>query len=74
MELVRDRKTREPAPEETKRVQAECLRRGVIFPTAGVYGNVVRFLVPLTIPDDALLEGLAVLGEAFASATKRATA
>jgi len=74
MELVRDRKTREPALEETKRVQAECLRRGVIFPTAGVYGNVVRFLVPLTIPDDALLEGLAVLGEAFAGKAKRATA
>lgn len=72
MELVRDRKTREPATEETKRIQTETLRRGVIFPTAGVYGNVVRFLVPLTIPDDALLEGLAVLGEAFASTTKRA--
>lgn len=42
----------------------------MIFPTAGVYGNVVRFLVPLVTPDDALLEGLAVLGEAFAAATK----
>lgn len=70
IELVRDRKSREPAPEETKRVQAEALKRGVIFPTAGLYGNVVRFLVPLTIPDDALLEGIAVLGEAFGAATK----
>jgi len=70
IELVRDRKSREPAPEETKRVQGEALKRGVIFPTAGLYGNVVRFLVPLTIPDDALLEGIAVLGEAFAAAAK----
>lgn len=70
LELVRDRKTREPDPETTKRVQVEALKRGVIFPTAGVYGNVVRFLVPLTITDDALLEGLSVLAEAFAAATK----
>lgn len=74
MELVRDRKTREPAPEETKRVQVEALKRGVIFPTAGVYGNVVRFLVPLTIPDDALLEGLSVLEEAFAATMNKAAA
>ncbi len=72
MELVRDRKTREPDPDVTKRVQMEALARGVIFPTAGVYGNVVRFLVPLNVPDDALLEGLAVLGEAFAAVTKSA--
>jgi len=70
VELVTDRKTREPDPGTTKRVQLEALRRGVVFPTAGVYGNVVRFLIPLTIPDEALLEGLAVLSEAFAAATK----
>lgn len=70
MELVRDRKTREPAPEDTKRVQMEALKRGVIFPTAGVYANVVRFLMPLTISDDALLEGLSVLEEAFAATAK----
>ncbi|MCR4392024.1 MAG: 4-aminobutyrate--2-oxoglutarate transaminase [Candidatus Acetothermia bacterium] len=70
MELVRDRKTKEPAPEITKAVQQEALRRGVVFPTAGLYGNVIRFLVPLTTPDDALAEGLAVLGEAFAAAVK----
>ncbi len=66
IELVRDRKTREPDPETTKRVQLEALKRGVVFPIAGVYGNVVRFLVPLTIPDDALLEGIEVLREALA--------
>ncbi len=69
VELVRDRRSREPAPEETKRVQVEALKRGVIFPTAGVYGNVVRFLVPLTVTDDALFEGIEVLGEALAAAT-----
>lgn len=70
IELVRDRKTREPDADTTKRVQVEALKRGVVFPTAGVYGNVVRFLVPLTIPDEALLEGLSVLGEGFAAAKR----
>ncbi len=67
VELVKDRHTKEPASEETKQVQKEALKRGVIFPTAGVYGNVIRFLVPLVTPDDALEEGLEVLRMAFAA-------
>jgi len=65
MELVKDPATKTPAKEETARIQKEALRRGLIFPTAGVYGNVIRFLVPLTIPDDALAEGIALLEQAF---------
>ncbi|HEC63472.1 MAG TPA: aminotransferase class III-fold pyridoxal phosphate-dependent enzyme, partial [Candidatus Acetothermia bacterium] len=67
-ELVRDPITKEPAKEETSRIQKEALKRGLIFPTAGVYGNVIRFLLPLVTPDDALEEGLAILGEAFQAA------
>ncbi|MGC8963100.1 MAG: 4-aminobutyrate--2-oxoglutarate transaminase [Candidatus Bipolaricaulaceae bacterium] len=74
MELVKDRKTKEPAPEITKAVQQEALRRGVIFATAGLYGNVIRFLLPLTTPEDAVLEGLSVLEEAFQAALARAPA
>jgi len=33
--------------------------------TAGTYGNVLRFLPPLVIPDALLEEGLDLLGEAF---------
>lgn len=65
IELVKDRATKEPAPELTKAVQREALNRGVIFPTAGLYGNVIRFLLPLVTPEDALLEGLSILEEAF---------
>ncbi len=68
MELVKDPATKTPAKEETSRIQKEALKRGLIFPTAGVYGNVIRFLVPLTIPDDALEEGLAILEQAFEAA------
>lgn len=65
VELVKDRATKEPAPELTKAIQREALSRGLIFPTAGLHGNVIRFLLPLTTPEDALLEGLAILEEAF---------
>lgn len=65
MELVKDRQTKEPAPELTKAIQREALRRGLIFPTAGLHGNVIRFLLPLVTPEDAVLEGLNILEEAF---------
>lgn len=68
MEIVKDRGSKEPYPELTKAVQLEALRRGVVFPTAGIYSNVIRFLVPLVIPEDALAEGISVLGEAFEAA------
>lgn len=65
LELVRDRKTREPAPEETARVIAACHQRGLIILSAGKYSNVIRILVPLIITDEQLGEGLAVLESAF---------
>lgn len=65
LELVKDRTTKEPDKERTARVQAEALKRGLLLLTAGTYGNVVRVLVPLTIDDAALAEGLAVLEQAF---------
>ncbi len=68
MELVRDRRTKEPAAEETKRVAKEAIARGLIFPTAGLYSNVIRVLVPLVISDAELQEGLEILDEAFAAA------
>ena len=70
MELVRDRNTKEPATEETKRVSQEAIKRGLIFPTAGVYGNVIRVLVPLVVSDEEIAEALEILDEAFA-ATER---
>lgn len=73
-ELVKDRKTKEPAPEVAKAVQKEALARGVIFATAGLYGNVIRFLLPLTTPEDALLEGLAILEESFHAVLAKAPA
>lgn len=65
LELVKDRVTKEPDKDRTARVQAEALKRGLLILTAGTYGNVVRVLVPLTVDEATLAEGLAVLEQAF---------
>ena len=62
MELVRDRKTKEPADKETAAILAAAREKGLIILRCGVHHNVIRTLMPLTIPDDLLEEGLDILG------------
>lgn len=47
-----DPDTGEPDAELTTRVQQAALAQGLLLLTCGIYGNVIRFLYPLTIPDD----------------------
>ncbi len=68
MELVKDRETREPAKELTGKITAEALKRGLLLLSAGTYGNVVRVLVPLTVEEAVLEEGLEVMAEALKAA------
>jgi 4-aminobutyrate aminotransferase/(S)-3-amino-2-methylpropionate transaminase len=68
LELVRDPATKEPAPELASAVIEEALRRGLILLKAGVYGNCIRVLCPLTISEGELEEALAVWEEALAAA------
>jgi 4-aminobutyrate aminotransferase/(S)-3-amino-2-methylpropionate transaminase len=56
-----------PNPELTAKVAAACHARGLLVLTAGTYGNVLRFLPPLVIPEHLLREGLDLLDEAFAA-------
>ncbi len=67
MELVEDRATKKPAKGLTGRIAQHALRNGAIFPTAGLYGNVIRVLAPLVITDDQIDEGMEILEEAFAA-------
>ncbi len=68
LELVKDRTTKEPDKDKATRVQAEALKRGLLLLTTGTYGNVIRALVPLTVEDAILAEGLDALDAAFAAA------
>jgi 4-aminobutyrate aminotransferase/(S)-3-amino-2-methylpropionate transaminase len=66
MELVRDRGTKEPADKEAARILAAAREKGLIVLRAGTHHNVIRTLMPLTIPDEQLDEGLDILGSALA--------
>ena len=53
--------TAEPDAAFTGRVREEALKRGLILLTCGVYGNVIRFLAPLTIPEAVFDEALDII-------------
>lgn len=63
VELVRDRGTREAAPELAGRVVVEALRRGVLLLGGGIYGNVLSLSPPFVITREQLDAALRVLGE-----------
>jgi 4-aminobutyrate aminotransferase/(S)-3-amino-2-methylpropionate transaminase len=67
IELVHDPGSKEPAPELAAAVVDGALRRGLILLKAGVHGNCIRVLCPLTISDGELGEGLDVWEEALAA-------
>ena len=60
--------TDKPSPEFTNKVREEALKRGLILLTCGVYGNVIRFLPPLTVPDAVFDEALDVLEDSVRAA------
>ncbi|BDB26843.1 4-aminobutyrate transaminase [Cupriavidus sp. TA19] len=54
-----------PDPDFTRTVQNRALEKGLLLLSCGVYGNVIRFLFPLTIQDEVMNEGLDILAEAL---------
>jgi 4-aminobutyrate aminotransferase/(S)-3-amino-2-methylpropionate transaminase len=55
--------TKQPATEFVAQLKKACYESGVIILSAGVHGNVIRFLTPLVITDEQLEEGLDIIGE-----------
>jgi 4-aminobutyrate aminotransferase len=50
IELVSDKKTKEPlSPEKCSEISLQLLNKGIIFTPCGRYGNVFRFMPPLTV-------------------------
>ncbi|KGK41921.1 4-aminobutyrate aminotransferase [Nitrincola sp. A-D6] len=64
MELIDEQG--QPQPELTAKVVAKARDKGLILISCGLYGNVVRILVPLTVPDAQLQQGLDIISECFA--------
>jgi len=65
VELVKDRKTKEPATKETAQIVQECIKNGVFVPSAGINKNLLRMLVSLEITDEQLNEALDVIERAI---------
>ena len=57
--------TTEPDADLTRTVAAAAHQQGLVVLTCGTYGNVLRFLPPLSMPDHLLAEGLDVLEQIF---------
>ncbi|HEX9474830.1 MAG TPA: aminotransferase class III-fold pyridoxal phosphate-dependent enzyme, partial [Steroidobacteraceae bacterium] len=74
MELVRNKDPAQPEAELTRAVVQAAARHGLVILSCGLYGNVIRFLAPLTIPDALLSEGLDRLEAALAEVTAAAAA
>jgi 4-aminobutyrate aminotransferase-like enzyme len=73
LELVEDRKTKVPAPALATATTAAARDRGLILLSCGLYGNVIRILVPLVVSDEDLDRGLDLLEEALVEAGTGAT-
>jgi 4-aminobutyrate aminotransferase / (S)-3-amino-2-methylpropionate transaminase / 5-aminovalerate transaminase len=59
--------SKDPDPEATAAIAKACHAQGLLVLTAGTYGNVLRFLPPLVIPEHLLAEGLDILESVFAA-------
>jgi 4-aminobutyrate aminotransferase / (S)-3-amino-2-methylpropionate transaminase / 5-aminovalerate transaminase len=73
IELVEDRETKAPAAALTTATTAAARERGLVLLSCGLFGNVIRILVPLVVSDEDLDRGLDLLEEALVDAGTRAT-
>ncbi|WP_111496337.1 MULTISPECIES: 4-aminobutyrate--2-oxoglutarate transaminase [Marinobacter] len=65
-ELVEDKVSRKPLAEMTGALTKKCKEKGLILLNCGLWGNSIRVLMPITIEDDVLEEGLAIIEESLA--------
>ncbi|MCA8959981.1 MAG: 4-aminobutyrate--2-oxoglutarate transaminase [Planctomycetes bacterium] len=72
IELVHDAQKRTPAPDLVVRAKSIAQERGLLVLGCGYHGNVLRLMMPLTISDDQLDEGLEILAGAIRTAKEPA--
>ena len=67
MELVKDPRSKEPAPEMAKELVGRCFENGLIILSCGNFSNVIRTLMPLVITDEQLERGLAIMEDGLST-------
>ena len=70
VEFVRERDSREPAPELAAEVRTLCHRKGVLIEIGGHYFNVARFLPPLVITEELAVKGVEIFIDSVMEAEK----
>jgi len=60
--------SKDPNPAALAAAIKYCQQKGVLILSAGTYGNVIRLLPPLVMPEHLLMEALEILDEALAQA------
>ena len=69
MELVKNRDPHAPDADLTKALTRRAAEKGLVLLSCGIYGNVIRFLVPLTASDAIVREGLGIVADALRELT-----
>jgi 4-aminobutyrate aminotransferase len=72
-EFVKDKKTKEPAPEILQEVVAKCFEQGLILWKGGRWNNVARVMPALVITESLLDQGLDIFGEALVAVERKHT-
>ena len=66
VELVKDKKTKEPAPDLVRKLIDVAAQNGLLIGSVGVFGNVVRVAPPLVITEDEAVESLDIFEKCLA--------
>ena len=71
IELVKDTASAEPAPHLTQALMKVANENGLILLSCGTYGNVIRFLAPLTASDQIVRDGMDIFETSLTEAVIR---
>jgi diaminobutyrate-2-oxoglutarate transaminase len=63
VEFVKDKSTRQPAPDVARRVRTACHQHGLLIEIGGHYNNVARFLPPLVLTNELADKGLEIFAD-----------
>ncbi len=67
LELVKDKKTKEPAPELIRPIIDRCAENGLLVGSVGIFGNVIRVAPPLVITESEAHESCDIMEKVLLS-------
>ena len=67
LEFVKDKHTKEPAPELMKEIIDRCAENGLLVGSVGIFGNVIRVAPPLVIGEDEAHESCDIMDKVLLS-------